>query len=643
MPVVEIDPDELRTMASQPDLPEDELVEDLFALGLELEGRTEEGDLELEFAPDRLDRLSVEGIARSLRYQYGEDRGAYVPSVSDPTWTIEVEADVPDQRPYVTGVVLRDVSLDADALESLIQLQEKLHATMGRSRAKGAIGVHDLTMLKGAPAATEDTAEPTKTVRYTGVAPDGDTFVPLDSDEEMTPGDAVERHHMAREYADLVADYDRMPAIYDDLGLFSFPPVINGRRTEVTADSRDLFVELTGTDQWTIDHMCTILAYAMDARGATVEGVRVEYAAGTSSGDPSVADEQRSSSPGSQARQDADALEDAEYAGGEYAGGTLERPDLSLSQKTVVHERIESVIGVDFDPEEVLDLLARSGLDAEQVETDAGELAYDVGIPAYRVDVLHPRDVIDDVGRAFGFNDLEASYPDVSTVGGRHERSRHERAVRDTLVGIGFEDMLNFHMTSEAEAFERMGLPIPQVESIDLQADELVMGESAGEHAERDVPADAVGNVPAPTIATPYSEDYTILRPWLLPSLLQVLAGNTHREYPQDLAEVGFVARVDATEPTGVAEHRSIAAVLARHDASYEDARGRLQALANAFDVDLATPATEHPSFIDGRAADVVIDDEVVGVIGEVDPAVLVEHDLEVPVAGFELRRDALE
>jgi phenylalanyl-tRNA synthetase beta chain len=618
MPVVEIDPEELLTLASQPDKPEDELIEDLFALGIELEGRTEDGDLELEFAPDRLDRLSVEGIARSLRYQYGDDRGAYVPSVTDPDWTIEVDADVPDERPYVTGAVLRDVNLDEDALESLIQLQEKLHATMGRGRAKGAIGVHDLTMLKGAVGATEDDAEASNVVRYTGIAPDGDTFVPLEGDRELTPGEALEDHHMASDYADLVAGYERMPAIYDDLGLFSFPPVINGRRTEVTADSRNLFVELTGTDQWTIDRMLAICCYAMDARGATVEAVEVEYAA---------------------------------EASGDYAGATLERPALDLDHKTVAHERIESVIGVDFDPDEVLDLLRRSGLDAEQVEIERGDVgeesdaaaAYEVGIPAYRVDVLHPQDLIDDVGRAFGFNELEASYPDVSTLGGRHERSRHERAVRDTLVGIGFEDMLNFHMTSEAEAYERMGLPIPEVESVDLQADELELAGYGGEHAHREVDDDAVGFAPAPTIATAYSEDYTILRPWALPSLLQVLEGNTHREYPQDLAEVGFVAQVDPTEPTGVAEHRSVAAVVARHDASYEDARGRLQALASAFDVALETPPTEHPSFLDGRVADVVIEGETVGVIGEIDPAVLVEHDLEVPVAGFELRRDALE
>ncbi len=71
------------------------------------------------------------------------------------------------------GAVVRNVDLDEEGLESLIQLQEKLHATMGRKRAKGAIGIHDLTMMKGNPA-----TEGSPTIEYVGVEPDGDRFVP---------------------------------------------------------------------------------------------------------------------------------------------------------------------------------------------------------------------------------------------------------------------------------------------------------------------------------------------------------------------------------------------------------------------------------------------------------------------------------
>ena len=565
MPTVELDYDELRSFLDEP-REDDELREDLFGLGLEYEGTTEDGDARYELEADRLDRLSVEGVARSLRYQYGEDRGVYLPDVNDPLWTIEVEG-VPEERPYVTGAVVRGLDLDDDALQSIIQLQEKLHATMGRKRRKGAIGVHDLAMLKGASADSEE-----RSIRYTGIAPDGDRFVPLDANDEMTPADVLSDHPIGEKYAPLVAEYDRYPAIYDEIGLFSFPPVINGRRTEVTTGTREVFVEMTGTDQWTIDRMLNVVCYALDARGGQVEAVEVAY-----------------------------------------DDGTVRRPDLATQAKTVTHERVESTLGVDFDTEEVVDLLERSGLDA--APTDDGR-AYEVGVPPYRVDVRHPLDVIDDVGRAYGFNELTPQYPDVSTVGARHERARLEEAVRSTLTGLEFQDLLNFHLIGRADNHDRMRL-------------------SPG--------TDHVGGGRPAAIRNPYSEAYEVIRTWASPSVLLVLENNTHRAYPQRLAEVGFAAHRDDDENTGVAERRTVAAAIAESGASYEDARATLQALARAFEVDLETPATEHPSFIEGRTAEVVLDGESAGVVGEYHPEVIVEHDLEVPVVGFEFRLDALQ
>jgi phenylalanyl-tRNA synthetase beta chain len=595
MPVVDVDPDELRRLTGHDEKSDEALREDLFALGLEYEGRTDEGEFQLEFAPDRLDRLSVEGVARSLRYQYGDDRGVYVPTTNSAEWVVEVEESVPEERPYVTAAVVRGLEMSEAKLASLIQLQEKLHATMGRKRAKGAIGVHDLTMLKGraarsaagsasgeersddprASAATGDGGDQqAKTITYRGVEPDGDRFVPLEADTDMTPAEVLVDHPTGRTYAPIVEEYERYPAIYDEIGLFSFPPVINGKRTEVDEGSRDLLIEMTGTDQWTIDRMLNIVCYALDARGGRIEEVRVEYP-------------------------------DREVV----------RPALSTDRKSVTHERIESIIGIPLDADEVIDLFERSGLDAATEEVGDDEIAYEVDVPPYRVDVLHALDLVDDVGRAYGFNDLEPTYPDVSTVGGRHERSRLEDAARDALVGLGFEDLLDFHMISEVENYGRMNL-------------------EPGE--------DAFGADEPVTITEPYSEDYTMLRTWALPSLAMVLERNTHRAYPQDLAEVGLAAHRDDDENTGVAEARHVAAVLARTDASYEDAKSRLAALCRAFDADLGTPATDHPSFIPGRVAEVVIDGESAGVVGELHPAVLVEHDLELPVAAFEFRLDAL-
>ncbi|KPN29852.1 phenylalanine--tRNA ligase beta subunit [Halolamina pelagica] len=525
-----------------------------------------------------------------------------VPSINDAEWTITVDESVPAERPYVAGAVVRGVDLDEDALDSLIQLQEKLHATMGRKRAKGAIGIHDLAMLKGErieqrEVGVENELEPPEdltpvggdagptdvggpTITYRGIDPEGDEFVPLDADRGMTPAEVLTDHPTGEEYADIVSEYERYPAIYDELGLFSFPPVINGQRTEVTTESRELLVELTGTDQWTIDRMLAIICYALDARGATIEAVDVVY---------------------------------DEDAAGERAGDHLVRPELDVRKKTVSHEQIETTLGVELEMETVVDLFERSGLD---VTTNLGERTeYEVAIPPYRVDVLHPADLVDDVGRAYGFDDLKPKYPDIGTIGGRHERSRLERATRTALVGLGFEDLLNFHLSSPEENYARMG--------VEEGSDHLGGGESVD-------------------VTSAYSEDYTQLRTWALPSIMHVLENNTHRRYPQELAEVGFVAAQDDEENTHVAEHRTVAAAIARTDATYEDIKGKLQALVSEFDASLETPATEHPSFIDGRAAEVVIDGDSVGVIGELHPKLLVERDLEVPVAAFEFRLDAL-
>ncbi|HET7325019.1 MAG TPA: phenylalanine--tRNA ligase subunit beta, partial [Halococcus sp.] len=101
-------------------------------------------------------------------------------------------------------------------------------------------------------------------------------------------------------------------------------------------------------------------------------------------------------------------------------------------------------------------------------------------------------------------------------------------------------------------------------------------------------------------------------------------------------------SHIDSNENTNITEKRHVAGVLARTDASYEDAKSRVKALARAFGVELETPATEHPSFIEGRVASVVLDGERAGIIGELHPEILVEHGLEVPVVGFEFRAKAL-
>jgi phenylalanyl-tRNA synthetase beta chain len=249
-----------------------------------------------------------------LRYYYGQDRGVFIPRLNPPTWTIFLRHPILHKRPYVTGAIVRGIKLDDSILKSLIQLQEKLHDTIGRDRAKGSIGIHDLSMIK-----TTETLDGMSSISYRGTVPSEPSFVPLGLKEELTPEQVLESHPTGKKYTKLVDGDQQFPAFFDDLGLFSLPPIINSARTEVTIDSRDLLIELTGTDQWTIDRMLNIICYALEAHGATLEEINIQ-------------------TPDS----------------------TVRKPDFSLDTKNVDHARIEQVLGIRLSPNDVIDLLERS-------------------------------------------------------------------------------------------------------------------------------------------------------------------------------------------------------------------------------------------------------------------------------------------
>jgi phenylalanyl-tRNA synthetase beta chain len=373
MSTIEIDYDALRDLIGadeSEELGDQKLQRDLSRFGLEYRGRTESGAATVDVDPDRPDWLSVEGIARSLRYRYGLDRGMYVPAANDAVWSIEA-GDAPESRPRATGAVVRGVDLEAAALDSLVDLAENLDATLGDGRTTGAVGFYDLTMLKGERL---DDRGGGRSVRYAGVDADPDAdaerFVPVGGRREMTLAETLD-HPSGEEYGAIVAGDDRYPAMYDEIGLFSFPPVVEGRRARVSTDSRELFVAGTGTHQRTIDRMLTVVCYAFDARGARIERMAVDY-----------------------------------------PDGSVECPDFSTRSETVTHHRVEEELGVDLDPGELFDLLERSGLggdrqapdETEEDSTEAG-LVYDVEIPPYRVDIRGPDEVIDDLRVAREFDE----------------------------------------------------------------------------------------------------------------------------------------------------------------------------------------------------------------------------------------------
>jgi len=139
------------------------------------------------------------------------------------------------------------------------------------------------------------------------------------------------------------------------------------------------------------------------------------------------------------------------------------------------------------------------------------------------------------------------------------------------------------------------------------------------------------------------TEDYSIIRSWLLPSLMDVLWRNRHREYPQNIFEVGDVIELDPYSETGAKTMRRLGIILCHSKANFSEMKSLVESvLSNLGIKDYKTEESELPCFISGRAAKIVANNKNLGRFGEIHPEVLSNWELEMPVAACEICVDLL-
>jgi phenylalanyl-tRNA synthetase beta chain len=116
---------------------------------------------------------------------------------------------------------------------------------------------------------------------------------------------------------------------------------------------------------------------------------------------------------------------------------------------------------------------------------------------------------------------------------------------------------------------------------------------------------------------------------------------NTTKEMPQHIFETGDCFTLDSEAETGVRTHRRLAAGMAGPRAGYADARSVLEALARELDLTLVFEPLDHPTFIPGRCARVLLSGQsstgAWGVLGEVHPEVLEGFGMTQSVALLEV------
>ena len=145
MSMIEVDYHEVCKLAGKK-IDKEKLVERLAMMGAAVE--EVQGDkIFIDVLPNRPDWLSVEGLARGLSTFLGASSGLREYSASEVEIEVRVEKSVAEVRPFIACAVVRGVKIDDALIRSMMQIQEKLHETVGRKRSKVAIGIHDLSKI----------------------------------------------------------------------------------------------------------------------------------------------------------------------------------------------------------------------------------------------------------------------------------------------------------------------------------------------------------------------------------------------------------------------------------------------------------------------------------------------------------------
>ena len=372
------------------------ILEKISLIGSDVE-RIEDDHADVEFFPDRPDLFSPEGVARAMRGYLGIETGLPMYRVRPSGISFTVDPNLASIRPVLGAAVIRGVSFDDESIQSIMSLQESLHWAVGRGRSKVAIGIHDL-----------DTVTPP--FRYIA-SPRSRRFVPLDYCEEMSMDEILEKHPKGRDYAKIVRDFPLFPLIVDqDNHVLSFPPIINGERTRVTIDTKNILLDTTGTDTRAVSVAVNIICTAMAEAGASIESVSV---------------------------------------GGE------DIPTLAPVERSVSVKECSRLLGIELTAPQMAMLLhkMRFGAEAEDTET------VKVQIPCYRADIMHDWDLFEDVAIAYGYDRIISHPPPTYTVGKPHAVLVRADRVREVLCGLGYLEVMPFTLTSEEIMYSRMRRP----------------------------------------------------------------------------------------------------------------------------------------------------------------------------------------
>jgi phenylalanyl-tRNA synthetase beta chain len=273
-------------------------------------------------------------------------------------------------------------------------------------------------------------------------------------------------------------------------------------------------------------------------------------------------------------------------------------PDLTPEKNKLSLEKTNKLLGLNLNEKQLKTLIEKMGHNYSKTAIES---------PAWRMDLLHEVDLIEDVAIAYGYNKFEPEIPEIATIGQEDPKETFKRNISTILAGLNMLEISNYHLTNKKDQFTKMGIPEKQEKGF-IEVEES-------------------------------KTDYTILRKDLTHYALKILAENVDSEYPQKIFESGKVFTVEKSD---IIEKENLSAAIA--PGNFTEIKQILEYLANMSDIKITFEEEDNipQHFIKGRIAKILLDNKQIGLIGEIHPKILKNWKIKMPVALFELELDKI-
>lgn len=386
MPVVELELPRLQKLIGKTN--RKKILDTLPFLGLDIE--SQENDIvRVEYSPNRPDYSTDFGIALGLQGLLGTKKGIQKLKIKKVSgYQIKVDPSVSKVRPFVTGIIARNGKIDDKVLRQIIVMQEDLHMGIGRRRKKSSIGIHDLDKISFPLSYTTTTRN--------------HKFIPLNSTQENSISEILKKSEVGQNYGYILGNATKVPIIFDSTGkTVSFPPIINSSLTTVTTNTKNIFVEVTGTDKNDVENTLAIISMIFQSAGFELCTVNISGA--------------KNSTPQFKDRK------------------------IILSENLV-----NSMLGLNLSSSQIASILKKCRLEA----ISKGKNIVCI-IPRYRFDIFGTMDLVEEVALGYGIENLTPSLSPSQTLGQKNPEFEILNSISHTMVGLGYMEALNSSLTSK--------------------------------------------------------------------------------------------------------------------------------------------------------------------------------------------------